>query len=122
MKLVASDRSQCDSILVLASFLKMWTFIAILFLECLCEEIEHYMHTIPFKWTKYHACTVKDVLEMRMIHQKSETTRLRLVTSTPDTRTLTSRGRMGFDFSEVFWVQVVFNCPGAMENHRSTVI
>ena len=53
---------------------------------------------------------------------KSEKTRPKLVTSTPDARTLTSRGRMGFNFSEVFWVQVVLNCPGAMENHRSTVI
>ena len=52
-----------------------------------------------------------------MIRQNGETTRLRLVTSMPDARALTSRGRMGFNFL----VQAVFYYSGAMENHRSTV-
>ena len=38
-----------------------------------------------------------------MIRRNGGTTRQRLVTLTPEARTLASRGRIGFNFSEVFW-------------------
>ena len=57
-----------------------------------------------------------------MTRQRDGKTRPILMTSMPDIRTLTSRGRMVFIFGEGFWIQVVFHCPGAMENHRSTVV